>query len=269
VRARLEREDQGISYTEFSYMLLQGMDYLELAKRHECTLQIGGSDQWGNILSGLDLVRRHLGREAYALTLPLVTKADGSKFGKTASGTIWLDAAKTSPYAFYQFWLNAADADTGNFLRYFTFLNQVETEALVEDIQARPQQRNAQRKLAEEVTTLVHGAAALASAQRISAALFGGDVLSLQESDLAQLQLDGLDSTAVDAGEGLLSAMVAGGLTKSAGEARKLVQGGGVRLNDGVVQDPRQTLDFSQALFGKYFVLRRGKKVYHLLVKSA
>jgi tyrosyl-tRNA synthetase len=269
VRARLDREDQGITYTEFSYMLLQGMDYLELAKRHECSLQIGGSDQWGNILSGLDLVRRHLGREAYALTLPLVTKADGSKFGKTAGGTIWLDAAKTSPYTFYQFWLNAADADAGNYLRYFTFLNQAEIESLLDDLQAHPEQRNAQRKLAEEVTALVHGDDALASAQRISAALFGGGVSALQQSDLEQLQLDGLDSSKVGQGEGLLSAMVAGGVAKSTGEARKLVQGGGVRLNDNVVEDARQTLDFSQALFGKFFVLRRGKKVYHLLVKAA
>lgn len=268
VRSRLERADQGISYTEFSYMLLQAMDYLELAKRHDCSLQIGGSDQWGNIVSGMDLVRRHLGREVFALTLPLVTKADGSKFGKTAEGAIWLDASKTSPYTFYQFWLNTADADVSNFLRLFTFLAEGEVETLLEDMQAHPERRNAQRRLAEEVTTIVHGTAALESAQRISAALFGGELSSLQVGDLDQLQQDGLASTDAQPGDGLLSVMVAGGLTRSTGEARKLVQGGGVRLNGVTVQDPKLTLDFGQALFGKYFILRRGKKVYHLIVRA-
>jgi len=268
VRSRLERADQGISYTEFSYMLLQSMDYLELAKRHDCSLQIGGSDQWGNIVSGVDLVRRHLGREAFALTLPLVTKADGSKFGKTADGAIWLDANKTSPYTFYQFWLNTADADVSNFLRLFTFLAEGEVETLLEDMQAHPERRNAQRRLAEEVTTIVHGTAALESAQRISAALFGGELSSLQVGDLDQLQQDGLASTDAQPGDGLLSVMVAGGLTRSTGEARKLIQGGGVRLNGVTVQDPKLTLDFDHALFGKYFILRRGKKVYHLIVRA-
>ncbi len=268
VRQRLERADQGISYTEFSYMLLQGMDYLELAKRHDCSLQIGGSDQWGNIVSGMDLVRRHLGRDAYALTLPLVTKADGSKFGKTATGTIWLAADKTSPYTFYQFWLNTADADAVNYLRYFTFLSAEEIDALAVELEAHPETRAAQKKLAEEVTALVHGPGAVVSAQRISAALFGGDVGELEESDLAQLKQDGLASTICAQGDGLLSAMAEGGLAKSTGEARKLVQGGGVRLNGRVVEDARLTLDFSEALFGRYFVLRRGKKVYHLLVKA-
>ena len=268
VRSRLDRADQGISYTEFSYMLLQAMDYLELAKRHDCSLQIGGSDQWGNIVSGMDLVRRHLGKEAFALTLPLVTKADGSKFGKTAESAIWLDANKTSPYTFYQFWLNTADADVSNFLRLFTFLAEEEVESLLADMQAHPEQRNAQRRLAEEVTTVVHGSAALESAQRISAALFGGELASLQAGDLDQLQQDGLASSQARPGDGLLSVMVAGGLTKSTGEARKLVQGGGVQLNGVVVQDPKLTLDFGQALFGKYFILRRGKKVYHLIVSA-
>jgi tyrosyl-tRNA synthetase len=268
VRARLERADQGISYTEFSYMLLQGMDYLELAKRHNCTLQIGGSDQWGNIVSGLDLVRRHLGSEAYALTLPLVTKADGTKFGKTASGAIWLDPAKTSPYTFYQFWLNAADADVDSFLRLFTFLPEEEVHSLVKEMQSHPELRNAQRRLAEEVTTLVHGADAVVSAQRISEALFGGHVNTLEENDLDQLLQDGLGSTAVAEGSGVLHAMVEAGLTKSTGEARKLVQGGGVKINARGITDPRETLNFEAALFGKYFLLRRGKKVYHLIIEA-
>ena len=270
VRTRLDRADQGISYTEFSYMLLQGMDYLELAKRHNCTLQIGGSDQWGNIVSGLDLVRRHLGAdaEAYALTLPLVTKSDGTKFGKTASGAIWLDSAKTSPYTFYQFWLNAADADVDNFLRLFTFLSEEEVRSLVTESQERPELRNAQRRLAEEVTGLVHGVDAVTSAQRISEALFGGAVDTLQESDLQQLQQDGLASTAIEEGTGVLTAMVEAGLVKSTGEARKLVAGGGVKVNGDAVTDPRETLQFADALYQKFFLLRRGKKVYHLLVRS-
>ncbi len=270
VRTRLDRADQGISYTEFSYMLLQGMDYLELAKRHNCTLQIGGSDQWGNIVSGLDLVRRHLGAEAdaYALTLPLVTKSDGTKFGKTASGAIWLDPAKTSPYTFYQFWLNAADADVDNFLRLFTFLPEDEVRSLVNESQERPELRNAQRRLAEEVTGLVHGVDAVTSAQRISEALFGGAVDTLQESDLQQLQQDGLASTIIEEGTGVLTAMVEAGLAKSTGEARKLVAGGGVKVNGDAVTDPRETLQFADALYQKYFLLRRGKKVYHLFVKA-
>ena len=270
VRTRLDRADQGISYTEFSYMLLQGMDYLELAKRHNCTLQIGGSDQWGNIVSGLDLVRRHLGAEvdAYALTLPLVTKSDGTKFGKTASGAIWLDSAKTSPYTFYQFWLNAADADVDNFLRLFTFLAEEEVRSLVTESQERPELRNAQRRLAEEVTGLVHGVDAVTSAQRISEALFGGAVDTLQESDLQQLQQDGLASTVIEEGTGVLTAMVEAGLVKSTGEARKLVAGGGVKVNGDAVTDPRETLQFADALYQKFFLLRRGKKVYHLLVRS-
>ena len=251
-------------------MLLQGMDYLELAKRYNCTLQIGGSDQWGNIVSGLDLVRRHLGGEtdAYALTLPLVTKADGTKFGKTAGGAIWLDPAKTSPYTFYQFWLNAADADVENFLRLFTFLTQEDVRALVSEAQERPELRNAQRRLAQEVTDLVHGADAVTSAQRISEALFGGAIETLQENDFQQLQQDGLASTVIEEGTGLLTAMVQAGLAKSTGEARKLVAGGGVKINGGAVTDPRETLNFADALYQKYFLLRRGKKVYHLLVSA-
>jgi len=268
VRTRLERSEQGISYTEFSYMLLQAMDYLELAKREGCTLQIGGSDQWGNIVSGMDLVRRHLKQPAFAMTLPLVTKSDGTKFGKSAGGAIWLDAQKTSPYSFYQFWLNAADADTDTYLKLFTFLSQEEVSALEEATQAHPEQRQAQRKLAQAVTSLVHGAEAVASAERIAECLFGGAVEGLLESDLEQLQQDGLGSSQCAQGDGLLSAMVAAQLCKSTGEARKLIQGGGVRLNGQVVDDVSASVDFAHALHGRFFVLRRGKKVYHLLCKA-
>lgn len=265
VRARLDRAEQGISYTEFSYMLLQGMDYLELARRHHCTLQIGGSDQWGNIVSGMDLVRRNLKQEVFALTLPLVTKADGAKFGKTASGTIWLDPNKTSPYTFYQFWLNAADADVINFLRLFTFLTEGEISELMEGLQAHPEKRGAQRRLAEEVTALVHSSDAVVSGRRISAALFGGDIESLLENDLEQLRLDGLASTGVEDQVGLLNVMVTAGLAKSTGEARKLVVGGGVRINGVVAMDPKTTLDFADAMYDKFFLIRRGKKLFHLV----
>ena len=269
VRSRLERSEQGISYTEFSYMLLQAMDYLELAKREGCSLQIGGSDQWGNIVSGMDLVRRHLGEAAFALTLPLVTRSDGMKFGKSASGAIWIDGAKTSPYSFYQFWLNTPDADADAYLKYFTFLEREDIAALATETAQHPERRAAQRRLAQEVTALVHGKEAVTSAERIAGCLFGGDVAALQEADLAQLKLDGLDWSASAQGTGLLTAMVDAGVAKSTGEARKLVQGGGVRLNGEVVEDTQSTLDFSKALYGQYFVLRRGKKVYHLLVNEA
>lgn len=265
VRTRLERTDQGISYTEFSYMLLQGMDYLELARRYQCSLQIGGSDQWGNIVSGLYLVRRHLASNAFALTLPLVTKSDGTKFGKTAAGAIWLDPLKTSPYTFYQFWLNVADADVIRFLKLFTFLSAPEIEALEAQMQAHPERRGAQRQLAQEVTALVHGASAVVSAQRISEALFGNEFSALNASDFAQLQQDGLPATGLGQAQGVLNVMVAAGLTKSTGEARKLVSSGAVRINGLQIKDPRYQLDFADALFEKYFLIRRGKKAYHLI----
>jgi tyrosyl-tRNA synthetase len=268
VKARLEREDQGISYTEFSYMLLQAMDFLELAKREDCLLQIGGSDQWGNIVSGIDLIRRHTGQEAFALTMPLVTKSDGSKFGKTASGAVWLDPNKTSPYSFYQFWLNSADADIEKFLKLFTFMDEPEIADLVARSQQAPEQRLAQRELARQVTELVHGDDAVTSAERISASLFGGDEASLQREDLKQLQLDGLPSIAVSPGDGLLNTMVAVGAAKSSGEARKLIQGRGVRLNGSQVEDAKLAVVFDDAYFGEFFLLRKGKKQHYLLVKS-
>ena len=268
VRTRLERADQGISYTEFSYMLLQGMDYLELAKLYQCSLQIGGSDQWGNIVSGVDLVRRHLSEEVFAMTLPLVTKADGTKFGKTAGGSIWLDSEKTSPYSFYQFWLNAADADAANYLKIFTFVGQEEIAELEQSIVDAPEKRAAQNRLAEEVTRIVHGEEALASAKRITDALFGGELSGLTETDFAQLSLDGLEVSEVNPGDGLLSIMAEAQLAKSVGEARKLVQGGGVRINGEVIQDHQATVSFDGAFYGRYLMLKRGKKVHHLLVKS-
>ncbi len=265
VRSRLEREGQGISYTEFSYMLLQAMDFLELARRYDCTLQVGGSDQWGNIVSGIDLVRRHLSRQVHGLTLPLVTKADGTKFGKTAGGAVWLSARKTSPYAFFQFWLNAADADVISFLRYFTFLDRAEIDALAFEVEQSPQARSAQRRLAEEVTSLVHGEEALRSAQRISEALFGGGLAALTEADLDQLALDGVPHVRVEDGSGLLAATAEAGLTRSVGEARKLVKSGGLSLNGVIESNERRTLTFEKALFGRFFLARKGKKNWLLI----
>ncbi|MGD8416755.1 MAG: tyrosine--tRNA ligase [Pseudomonadales bacterium] len=269
VKGRLDRDEHGISYTEFSYMLLQAMDYAELAERHNCTVQIGGSDQWGNILSGMDLVRRKLGREAYALTVPLITKADGTKFGKTASGAVWLDGARTSPYAFYQFWLNTADADVAHFLKVFTFLPLDEIEALMAALEAAPGARAAQKALAVEVTRLLHGDDALESAQRITEALFSGSVDALTEPDLEQLRQDGMDTTAVASESvGLLTLLADAGLAPSRSQARKLVTSGGVRVNGAVVADPESELDFSDALFGRFYLLRRGKKNWHLVAKN-
>ncbi len=268
VRSRLEREGEGISYTEFSYMLLQAMDYLELAQRYDCTVQVGGSDQWGNIVSGMDLVRRKLGRETFALTLPLITKADGSKFGKTAAGAVWLDPGKTSPYSFYQFWLNSADADVVRFLRVFTFLDLAEIAALERQVAEAPEERSAQRRLAGEVTAMVHGEEALASAERITRALFDGELGELSESDLAQLEQDGIDCTpVVDDNIGLLSALADSGLAKSRSDARKLVQSRGVRVNGQVQTDVERELDWQDALFGRFYLLRRGKKNWHMLVR--
>ena len=266
VRRRLQREGEGISYTEFSYMLLQANDYLELARRYGCSLQIGGNDQWGNIVSGMDLVRRRLGAEAHALTLPLVARADGAKFGKTAAGAVWLDAAKTSPYAFHQFWLNSADADVLAYLRMFSLLDLPEIDALAEAVQAAPERRAAQMRLADHLTALVHGADALGPVGRIRVALFGGDLRALQAADLAQIHLDGMDSAeAPQRRIGLLAAVVATGLARSNGAARQLVQGRGLSVNGQVQEDPARMLDFSDALHGRYYLLRRGRKHWRLL----
>lgn len=267
VKSRLERTNEGISYTEFSYMLLQAMDFLRLAQNEGCLLQIGGSDQWGNIVSGIDLIRRHTGESAFAFTMPLVTKADGTKFGKSAAGAVWIDPKKTSPYAFYQFWLNTADADVVKFLKLFTFLAQDEIENLEVEIQDRPELRQAHKKLAQEVTTIVHGEQAVVAAERISAALFDGDAGQLLESDLQELQQDGMPCTSCAAGTGLLTAMVEAGLTKSTGEARKLIQANGIKLNGDSIDDVGRDLTFEDALFKRFYLLRKGKKNYHLIAR--
>ncbi|MCE1238343.1 MAG: tyrosine--tRNA ligase [Azonexaceae bacterium] len=266
VQQRLEREDQGISYTEFSYALLQGYDFAELYKRFGCVLQVGGSDQWGNITAGTDLTRRLHQTQAYGLTVPLITKADGTKFGKTESGAVWLDPKKTSPYAFYQFWLNTADADVYKFLKFFTFLpvdriNEIEAADKADG--GKPQ---AQRILAEEATRLVHGEQALMAARRITECLFSGQLLDLTENDLEQLAQDGMPGIALDsAADGLIDALAASGLAKSKSEARSFIQSGSVTINGDKADALDHRIVGEQRLFGRFTILRRGKKQYAML----
>ena len=272
VKTRIEREGEGISYTEFSYMLLQSYDFVELYKRYGCTLQIGGSDQWGNITGGIDLVRRMHRVSAFGLTLPLVTKSDGTKFGKTESGTIWLDPKKTSPYAFYQFWVNVADLDVYRFLRYFTFLSLSELIEIERADQLVQGKKSAQAILAREVTRLVHGEEGVEAAERISAALFAGSLDQLTEDDMEQLALDGMPSSDIDvAGLTLIDALVDSGLALTPrgevtqGQARKFIRDGAVRVNGEQQKDEGLSLNRADAYYGHYHLLRRGKKHFHLL----
>jgi len=269
VRSRLEREGDGISFTEFSYMLLQAMDYLHLAQTYNCSLQIGGSDQWGNIVSGMDLVRRKLHRESHALTLPLVTKSDGTKFGKSASGAIWLDTAKTSAYAFYQFFVNTADADVERFIGYFTFMDRAAVSNAMLEHQLAPERRLGQRTLARELTRLVHGELALQSAERITQALFEGGLTSLGETDLDQLAQDGMPvMRTVESELGLLDALVRTGLAQSNSAARKLVGSAAIRVNGQVCSEPERQLKRSEALHGRFFLIRRGKREWAMVEQT-
>jgi tyrosyl-tRNA synthetase len=263
VKQRIEREGEGISYTEFSYMILQAYDFAMLNQMHDCTLQIGGSDQWGNITAGIDLTRRLNQQQVYGLTLPLVTKADGGKFGKTEEGTIWLDPKRTSVYAFYQFWINSADADVYKFLKYFTFLDMAEIAAIEEADKAAEGRPEAQSILAREATRLVHGDDGLAAAQRISDGLFSGDISTLTEEDFGQLKQDGMPSSKLE-GSTLVDALVQTDLAKSNKMAREFINNGAVLVNGEKVSDHEAKLDWNQAFFGKYFLLKRGKKLFHL-----
>jgi tyrosyl-tRNA synthetase len=266
VQQRLTREDQGISYTEFSYSLLQGYDFAELYKRHGCVLQIGGSDQWGNIVAGTDLTRRLHQKHVFGLTLPLITKADGTKFGKTESGAIWLDPKKTSPYAFYQFWLNTADADVYKFLNFFTFLPVDRIKEIEATDRASGSKPEAQRILAEEATRLVHGEVALMAARRISASLFSGQLSDLTENDLEQLAQDGMPGVTLEsANNSLIDALVAANLAKSKSEARTFIQGGSVTINGNKADTLEHQLAGDDRLFGRFTILRRGKKNYGLI----
>ena len=272
VKQRLARDGAGISFTEFSYMILQSYDFAELYRRHGCSVQIGGSDQWGNITGGIDLTRRLHQAQVFGATLPLVTKADGTKFGKTESGTVWLDPAKTSPYAFYQFWMNTADEDAYRFLRFFTFLAIdaiEEIERSDAEIQGRKQ---VQSLLATEVTRLVHGDQGLAAAKRISDALFSGDLNGLAEADFAQLALDGLPSTEVQGSSaGLAELLVDSGVAVTPrgevtlGQARKFINSNAIAVNGTKITDETAQLKAETGYFGRYHLIKRGKKVFHLL----
>ncbi|MDU7579586.1 tyrosine--tRNA ligase [Aeromonas caviae] len=266
VRQRLARPDQGISFTEFSYALLQSQDFAVLNQRLGCTLQIGGNDQWGNITSGMDLTRRLHQAQVYGMTLPLITKADGTKFGKTEGGAIWLDPALTSPYAFYQFWLGTADEDVYRFLRYYSFMPLAEIETLEAEDAKRQGRKLAQQVLADELTELVHGKGALAAAQRISELLFSGEVARLGESDLAQLAQDGMPSSPIKGETDLVTLLVECGLANSKRIARELLAAGAVSVNGAIRRDEPLTAD--DRLFGRYLLLRRGKKQYHLVICS-
>lgn len=266
VKQRLSRDDVGISFTEFAYALLQGYDFAELYRRHGAVLQIGGSDQWGNITGGIDLSRRLHQATVYGLTLPLVTKADGTKFGKTEGGAVWLSAEKTSPYQFYQFWLKVADADVYKFLKYFTFLSVAEIEAIEASDQASGSKPQAQRILAEEMTRLIHGEEALAAAQRISASLFAEDQSALTESDFQQLSLDGLPAFTVTESINIVQALTTASLAKSNNEARGFISQGAVMVNGQKIDSADYVFSSDDKRFGHYTILRRGKRNHALLV---
>lgn len=261
IRRRLDGE--GISYTEFSYLLLQANDYVELHRRHGCSLQIGGSDQWGNIIAGVRLVRQKLGASVHALTVPLVTSADGTKFGKsTGGGSLWLDPEMTSPYAWYQYFINTADADVLRYLQWFTFLSAEELTELADATAMRPNERAAQRRLASELTTLVHGAAATAAVQHASGALFGrGELNLLDEATLASaLRETSVAELTPGHPEGIVDLLVATGLSASRGEARRTVAEGGVSVNNVRVDSETWAADAADFLHGRWLVLRRGKR---------
>ena len=269
VRARFDRPDQGISYTEFSYMLLQAYDFLRLHLDHGCDLQLGGSDQWGNITMGVELIRKVARVEAYGLTTPLVVKADGTKFGKTESGTVWLDARLTSPYRLYQFFFNTEDAVVGQYLRYFSFLGHDQITALDAETAEHPERRAAQRALAREVCALVHGSAEVERAERASKALFAEEIALLDETTLLDVVDDAPSSiiarASVEVGLELVGVLVDTGLVTSRSEARRAITQGGVYLNNAKELDERRMIGSDDLLHNRYALLRRGRRDYHVL----
>ena len=267
VRARMEDRETGISYTEFSYMLLQAFDFMALCRDYNCELQIGGTDQWGNITAGIELARKKIGRQVYGLTLPLITNSDGTKFGKTVAGAIWLDAQKTSVYKFYQYWINTDDRDVVRYLKYFTFLSREEIEALEKQHSENPGGRAAHRALAQTMTDLIHGAAARQEAVRASEILFGGDLNGIAEGtfqeivgevptkEIEKVRLEG-------AGLPLVELLVHAGLSPSKGQARKDIEGGGVNINNVREAGASRAVTMSDLLFTRHILLRKGKKNY-------
>ena len=266
VKQRLNRDDSGISFTEFSYNLLQGYDFSSLYDLHKVELQIGGSDQWGNITSGIDLTRRLHQKQVFGLTVPLITKSDGTKFGKTEGGAVWLDPKKTSPYKFYQFWINTADADVYRFLKFFTFMSIEDINALEEEDKNSGKAPRAQYVLAEQVTGMVHGEEGLAAARRITASLFSGALSDMSEADFAQLAQDGMPTLELEGEVDLQQALVDAELEPSRGRARTAISSNAVMVNGEKQADPEYKFNDGDRLFGRYTLLRRGKKNYCLAV---
>jgi len=269
VNRRLESQD-GISFTEFSYLLLQAYDFLQLFDRYGCVLQLGGSDQWGNITAGIDLIRKLRAKRAHGLVMPLVTAASGVKFGKTEEGAVWLDAARTSPFRFYQFWLNVDDRDVVAYLKYFTFLEPASVAALQASVAAAPEKREAQRALAREVTALVHGRDQVGRAEHAASLLFGEDITALPAEDVLAV-FDDVPSTNLPSadlgatGMSVVDLAVRARLAPSKGEARRLVLSGGVYINNRRVADPQSRVTREHAIGGQVFVLRKGSKHSHLV----
>jgi tyrosyl-tRNA synthetase len=270
VKRRIDGAEEGISYTEFSYSLLQSYDFLELYRREGCTVQMGGSDQWGNITTGIDLVRRMEGARAYGAVFPLITQASGVKFGKTEGGSIWLDPEMTSPFRFYQYWINVEDSDVVKYLSFFTLKDPGEIADLAHKVEAEPHARAAQRALAEDVTRRAHGETGLAKAAAATQALFGGDVTGLGADEIADVFADVPSSDiAKDAlgGEGtsLVDLMAEAGIASSKGDARRSIDGGGVYVNNVRVEDATRSLTMDDTIDGRFLLIRKGKKQYHLV----
>lgn len=272
VRARLEDREQGISYTEFSYMLLQAYDFYWLYKNHNCLLQIGGSDQWGNITAGIDFIRRKTNLDkgpAFGLTFPLVTTASGTKFGKTEQGTVWLDPERTSPYRFYQFWLNTQDADVIRYLQMFTEAGEEEISTLAEQLSSDPGRRAAQRRLAQELCALVHGESETQRAERASSVLFGGKLTDVDERTLLDIFSDvpstEISRSVLESGVSAVELLKNCGLAKSNGEARRAIEGGGAYINNERISDPALHVSTAHLATDSMMVLRSGKKKYHLV----
>jgi tyrosyl-tRNA synthetase len=269
INRRLGSQD-GISFTEFSYLLLQAYDFLQLFDRYGCVLQLGGSDQWGNITAGIDLIRKLRGKKAHGLVMPLVTTASGVKFGKTEEGAVWLDAARTSPFRFYQFWLNVDDRDVAAYLKYFTFLEPASVAELQASVAAAPEKREAQRALAREVTRLVHGSDQVGRVEHAASLLFGEDITALPVEDVLAV-LDDVPSTSLPSadlgamGMNVVDLAVRARLAPSKGEARRLVLSGGVYINNRRIADPQSRVTREQAIGGQVFVLRKGSKHNHLV----
>lgn len=261
------RLDTGISFTEFAYTLIQGIDYNHLYNNYNCRIQVGGSDQWGNITTGLEVIRKTHEEEtkAFGITIPLVTKADGTKFGKTAGGAVWLDSKKTSPYEFYQFWINAADADVIKYLKIFTFLTREEIEALAVSVEEEPHLRKAQKALAEEMTRLIHGQEALDQAIRITAALFSGDLKALSAEEMKDAFKDVPSIELAKEAKNIVDLLVEAGISSSKRQAREDVTNGAISINGEKITDLEYNVDAKDRLEDAFSIVRRGKKKYHMV----